>query len=181
MDKTLATEAIVIKRTSVGEADRVITLLTPTEGKVVCIAKGVRKLASSQRAYLEPGNHVSVLLVHTRSLPILTQSKLLNDFTYTKHGLSRMKQLMEILEIIDVLFSEGAEEVELFGKVLHMLKLLDSPKGAFQQIQEELIQVLVDLGYQDMKDTQYTSVLDYVTAVADRPLKSYDYLTIREV
>ena len=76
-----STDAIVLKRTSVGESDRIVTLLTPEQGKLTCVAKGVRKLTSSQRAYLEPGNLVSIYLIETTGMPILTQTKLKNDFS----------------------------------------------------------------------------------------------------
>ena len=37
------TEAIVLSRFELGEADRVLTLLTPHDGKLKAIAKGVRR------------------------------------------------------------------------------------------------------------------------------------------
>src|SRR5258708_2694208 len=95
--KSFTTEAIVLKRVNVGDLDRIVTLLTPSMGKLVCVAKGVRKMSSSQRAFLEPGNHISSLLIETRSLPILTQSRLLDDFAETKKNLTNMKKLAEIL------------------------------------------------------------------------------------
>src|SRR5437879_1789564 len=99
--KTFSTEAIVLKRTNVGELDRIITFLSEDQGKLVGVAKGVRKLNSSQSAYLEPGNHVSLLLVNTKSLPIVTQTRLIDDFAETKKDLKSMKKLVEVLEIID--------------------------------------------------------------------------------
>jgi DNA repair protein RecO (recombination protein O) len=83
------TEAIVLKRVSVGEADRVVTLLTPDEGKLVCIAKGVRKMSSSQRAFLEPGNQVTVHVRKTNSLPIITQTQLINQYSQSRQQLKR--------------------------------------------------------------------------------------------
>lgn len=176
---TSATEAIVLKRVNVGEMDRIVTLLTPDQGKLVCVAKGVRKLSSSQGASLEPGNLVSIFLVQTSSLPILTQTRLKNDFHSAKLDLARMKQLMQVLEIVDRLFPEGAEEAELFEQVVLILKALSQPKVHFANLQEQLSQILVQLGYQHLNDTPYTSVLEYVASVADRPLKSYDFLTVK--
>jgi len=176
---SLATEAIVLKRTNFGESDRIVTLLTPEQGKVTCIAKGVRKLTSSQRAYLEPGNLVSILLVGTSSMPILSQTKLLNDFSLSKTDLLRLKKLTQVLEIVDRLFPEGAEETELFQSIILILKHLDQSKVPFLLVQEELCRVLVQLGYQHLTDTPYTSVIEYVASIADRPLRSFDYLTVK--
>ncbi len=178
-NRSSATEAIVLKRSNVGESDRIVTLLTPEQGKVTCIAKGVRKLTSSQRAYLEPGNLVTVYLVETSSMPILTQTKLLSDFSNAKKDLQRLKQLTQVLEIVDKLFPEGVEEIELFQTFITILKQLSQPKVHFLQIQEELSQVLVQMGYQPLSETPYKSIIEYVSSVADRPLRSFEYMTVK--
>jgi DNA repair protein RecO (recombination protein O) len=179
--RSFSTEGIVIKRVNTGEADRVISLLTPDQGKLTCIAKGVRKMSSSQRAYLEPGNHISIFVVQTSSLPILTQTRLITDFSEAKRDLKSIKRLAEILEIIDRLFPEGAEEQQLFTRIIQLLHRLNSPQTSFQYLQSELSQVLVELGYQPLDETKYSSIIDYVEAVADRPMKSFKYLTVRKV
>ena len=60
-------DGIVLKRNKVGETDRVISLLTQEYGKLVAVAKGVRKLSSSKRAFLEPGNLVKAYFIKTKS------------------------------------------------------------------------------------------------------------------
>lgn len=177
--KSFTTEALVLKRVNVGEVDRVVTLFTPARGKLVCVAKGVRKMKSSQRAALEPGNYISSLFIETKSLPILTQTRLIDDFADSKKNLVSIKKLAEILEIVDQLFPEGAEEEVLFTKVVGILRLLNSPNASFTQIQEQLIEVVAQLGYQEMSETPYTSILEYVSSVAERPMHSYDYLTVK--
>jgi len=44
--KRINTHGIVLARTDFGEADRILTFLTPDNGKVKAIAKGVRKQKS---------------------------------------------------------------------------------------------------------------------------------------
>jgi DNA repair protein RecO (recombination protein O) len=173
-------QAVVLKRSNVGEYDRMVTLVTPDQGKVVAVAKGVRKLTSSKRAALEPGNHVSLLLIKTSSMPLIAQSKLLCDFPSCKKDLKSMKKLAEVLEIIDKVFAEGLEEPELFQEILVILTELNSPDARFARVKTHLTDMLIQLGYQDMAETQYTSILDYVAAVAERPMRSYQYLTVRK-
>jgi len=61
----LLTTGIILRRTDYGEADRIISLLTPQHGKLSLVAKGVRKVKSklaggielfsvSQLSYLQP-------------------------------------------------------------------------------------------------------------------------------
>ena len=171
----------MLKRVNTGEMDRVVTLLTPDQGKLVCVAKGVRKMSSSQRAYLEPGNHVSVLLIHTSSLPIITQTRLIDEFPSSKKDLPSMKRLAEVLEIIDVLFPEGVEEVELFDQLVAVLERLNQPQVNFKHIQDNLNDVLMQMGYQDFHETSFDSILEHVSSVAERPLNSYKYLTVKKM
>jgi DNA repair protein RecO (recombination protein O) len=42
-ERTYRTEAIILRRKDFGEADRILTLFTPGEGKVRVVAKGIRK------------------------------------------------------------------------------------------------------------------------------------------
>ncbi len=179
--KSHNTEAIVLKRVNTGEMDRIITLLTPGQGKVACVAKGVRKMTSSQRAYLEPGNHISVLLISTQNLPILTQTRLIHDFSETKQSLIGMKRLTAVLEIVDKLFPEGVEEESLFQSVIAILTQLSQPNLSSSAIQQKLADILQELGYQALEETTYESITEYVAALIDKPVNSYDFLTVRKI
>jgi DNA repair protein RecO (recombination protein O) len=51
--KQLVTSGIVLARTEYGEADRILTVLTPDQGKVRLIAKGVRRVKSKLAGGIE--------------------------------------------------------------------------------------------------------------------------------
>ena len=57
-----STEAITLRRTDFGEADRILTLFTPTYGKVRAIAKGARRTTSRLAGHLEPFTRTQLLL-----------------------------------------------------------------------------------------------------------------------
>ena len=61
-------EAVVLRTHSLGEADRIITMLTRRHGKVRAVARGVRRSTSKFGARLEPFSHVDLQLVVGRSL-----------------------------------------------------------------------------------------------------------------
>lgn len=78
---SLYREAGVVLRThKLGEADRIITLLTRERGVVRAVAKGVRKTSSRFGGRLEPFMHVDLQLAEGRSLDIITQVETLNPF-----------------------------------------------------------------------------------------------------
>jgi len=70
---TYRDEAIVLRTHKLGEADRVVSLLTRTRGRVRAVARGVRRTSSRIGARLEPFSHVDVQLYEGRSLDTVTQ------------------------------------------------------------------------------------------------------------
>ena len=66
-------EGVVLRTQKLGEADRIVTLLTREHGLVRAVAKGVRRTTSRFGARLEPFSHVDCLFAEGRSLDIITQ------------------------------------------------------------------------------------------------------------
>jgi DNA repair protein RecO (recombination protein O) len=73
-------EAVVLRTHKLGEADRIITLLTRQHGRVRAVAKGVRKTSSRFGSRLEPFTHVDLQLAVGRSLDIVTQAETIDPF-----------------------------------------------------------------------------------------------------
>jgi DNA repair protein RecO (recombination protein O) len=67
-------DGIVLRTHKLGEADRIITILTRRTGRVRAVAKGVRRTRSRFGARLEPFTHVDLLLYTGRSLDVITQA-----------------------------------------------------------------------------------------------------------
>jgi DNA repair protein RecO (recombination protein O) len=68
-------EAVVLRTHKLGEADRIVTLLTRDHGRVRAVAKGVRRTTSKFGARLEPFTHVDVQLAEGRNLDTVTQAE----------------------------------------------------------------------------------------------------------
>ncbi|RMI32933.1 DNA repair protein RecO [Nocardia stercoris] len=66
-------QAIVLRQHKLGEADRIVTLLTRQHGLVRAVAKGVRRTRSKFGARLEPFAYIDVQLHPGRNLDIVTQ------------------------------------------------------------------------------------------------------------
>ena len=73
-------EAVVLRTQKLGEADRIITLLTRSHGRVRAVAKGVRRTSSRFGARLEPFSHVDVQLAEARSLDVITQVETMRPY-----------------------------------------------------------------------------------------------------
>jgi DNA repair protein RecO (recombination protein O) len=67
-------DGIVLRTQDLGEADRIVTVLTRRTGRVRAVGKGVRRTKSRFGARLEPFTHVDLLLYTGRSLDVITQA-----------------------------------------------------------------------------------------------------------
>ena len=77
---TFRDEAVVLRTHKLGEADRIITLLTRHHGRVRAVAKGVRRTSSRFGSRLEPFMVVDVQLWQGRSLDIVNQVVTLSPY-----------------------------------------------------------------------------------------------------
>ena len=76
-------EAIVLRAQKLGEADRIVSLLTREHGRVRAVAKGVRRTRSKFGARLEPFMYVDVQLYEGRSLDVVTQVETIAPYGQT--------------------------------------------------------------------------------------------------
>ena len=70
----------MLRTQKLGEADRIITLLTRHNGRVRAVAKGVRRTKSRFGARLEPFTHVDVMVHPGRSLDVITQAEVIRAY-----------------------------------------------------------------------------------------------------
>ena len=73
-------EAVVLRTHKLGEADRIVTMLSRGHGKIRAVAKGVRRTGSKFGARLEPFMVADVQLYEGRSLDIVTQAESLGSY-----------------------------------------------------------------------------------------------------
>lgn len=177
--RSVVTQGIVLKRTNIGEADRVVTLLTPDMGKIVCIAKGARKMNSSKRGILEPGNRIKVMLIPTSSMMILTQATLQADLSSTWSNLNQLRRLSQILEIVDRLLMEAESDPEIFLLVAELLEAVQAQTASDTLVREQLDILIQSLGFPSLSETKHQSINEYVVELAEHRLHSFEYLKVQ--
>ena len=85
--RSYQTEAIIIKKIKLGEADRILTLYTPDRGKVEAVAKGVRRPKSKMAGHLELLTYSQIRLARGRNLDTIIGSQTLDSFMPLKEDL----------------------------------------------------------------------------------------------
>ena len=168
--------ALVIKCQKSHDRDLLVTLLTAEHGKIITVAKGVCRLNSHKKPYLQSGNLIHVHLVQTKNWPLLTQATLVNEVATIRQDLNQLRRFLLFLEILDQIMVDEELDPTLFQKILYLRELL------LQQVSNRLVQnqfqkILVDLGFTDNKKP-LTSVSGLVSNLTNRQLHSYDYLRL---
>ncbi|MEZ5380807.1 MAG: DNA repair protein RecO [Microthrixaceae bacterium] len=122
--------AVVVRTHKLGEADRIVVLVTEGRGKMRAVAKGVRRTASKFGSRLEPGSHVAVQLHEGRSeLLIVTQAVRIDTFTATRTDLDRMAAVAATLEVAEHLAAEGGADVALYRRTVGVLRTIEERPG----------------------------------------------------
>lgn len=108
--------AIVLRTQKLGEADRIITLLTRNHGKVRAVARGVRKTTSRFGSRLEPATVVDIQLYPGRNLDTVTQVEILAPYGDTiSHDYPAFTATAAMLETADRLCEDRDRVVAQFN------------------------------------------------------------------
>jgi len=118
------TEAIIIKKTKLGEADRILTLYTPHLGKIQAVAKGVRRPKSKLAGHLELLTHSLVSLARGRNLDVITGSQTINSFLPLKSDLWLTSYALYVIELVNLFTIDDVENHPLFQLLLETMEQL---------------------------------------------------------
>lgn len=123
--KTTKTRAIVLRRTNFGEADRIVSLISP-QGRFSVMAKGVRKLKSRLAGGVELFAVSEVVIGEGKGeLGILTSARLIKFYNNILVDYDRMKFAYEALKQV-ASASENLDEADWFDVLLEVLMALDN-------------------------------------------------------
>src|SRR5262249_7936238 len=118
-------QGIVLRAAKLGEADKIVTILTQGSGKVRGVAKGIRRTNSKFGARLEPFTHVSLLMYRGRNLDTVTQAEIVSSFRTLRTDLSLIAAGETMLEAVDKVAEEHERNVRLFLLLLSGVRALD--------------------------------------------------------
>lgn len=106
-ERAFRTPALILKRRDFGEADRVLTILTPEHGKLDVVAKGARKPTSHKTGHVELFTRTD-MLVHTgRDLGIVVQAEMVEPYLALREELTRGAYANYVVELLDRFTAEG--------------------------------------------------------------------------
>ncbi len=109
------TDAIVLKRRDYGEADRLLTVFTPDRGKLVLLAKGVRKTLSRKAGHVELFTLSTLLIAKGRTWDLVTQAETIEPYLPLRESLLRTSYAYYVVELLDGFTQEHDAHPPMFG------------------------------------------------------------------
>ena len=119
------TQALVLSRFELGEADRVVTLLTPTEGKIRAIAKGVRRARSRIGGSLEPFAELELVLARGRTFDVVTNASVSHAWLRLRDRLESSATAWYLGELSERAVEEEGGAHPVYALLRRALQLLD--------------------------------------------------------
>lgn len=117
-------EAIVLHRISLGETDRIVTLLTLERGKLHAVAKGSRRPGGKFGGASELFTRSRLLLAEGRNLDIITQCEVVESFMGLRGDLALLARATYLCELVDCLLEEREPDDDVFHLLETALHLL---------------------------------------------------------
>jgi DNA repair protein RecO (recombination protein O) len=145
--RTYQTEAIIIKKTKLGEADRILTLYTPHLGKIQAVAKGVRRPRSKLAGHLELLTHSVVSLARGRNLDTVTGSQTINSFLPLKSDLWLTSCTLYATELVNQFTADHIANYPLFQLLLRTMEQLCQNGKKELVLRYFELHLLDDVGY----------------------------------
>ncbi len=120
------TAAIVLSRFDLGEADRVLTVITPNVGKLKVIAKGIRRPTSRIGGSLEPFAELTVALARGRTFDVVTQVSVEHAWLNLRDSLEAAATAWYLAELADRSLEERHAAEPLYALLRRAYELLDA-------------------------------------------------------
>lgn len=172
--KSYSVEGVVLKRKNIGEADKLLTLLTRERGKLTVRAIGIRRLKSKRAGSLDLFNHVKAQIVVGKSeILTLTEVSLIQSFTGWKKHLGRINLAYQLCETVDKLLLEHEPAPEIFDLIIKDLATIGQLGQDWSDRQKAwLVEILTALGYWPLNEPFTRDIYDYISGLTQYPLSS---------
>ncbi len=125
-ERSFRLEAVVLRHSDWGEADRLLTLFSLELGKVRSLAKGARKARSRKAGHLEPFTRVNLLLSRGRDLLIVTQAETIDPYMALREDLLLPTYASYVIELVDRFTYEEGDNPPLFKLLVDTLGRLNT-------------------------------------------------------
>ena len=173
----LKTQAIILKRRNVGEADRILTVLSEKAGKISIKAAGVRKITSRRSSHIELLNYSQLSLYKGRGMNVLIEAQTMDAFSEIKDNLRKTGYAYYICELVDGLCPENQENSAIFQLLKETLTRLSLGSEIKTLIHDFEVTLLSLLGfYPNYQVAPQFNTTAYIEQILEKKLKTRQIL-----
>jgi DNA repair protein RecO (recombination protein O) len=148
MQRSFRVEAVVLRHSDWGEADRILTLYTRERGKLRTVAKGARRIKSRKAGHLEPFTRVTLQLARGRDLPIVTQAETVDAYLALRDDLVRTATASTVVELLDrFTYEDETENINIFRLLTETLQRVATLADPWIAVRYYEVHALDYLGY----------------------------------
>ena len=137
----------MLRSRSMREADRLITVLTPSMGKLPVTVRGARRINSRLGGHLDVFNRVSLTLALGHRIDVVTGAESIESFARLKADLDRLAIALYLMELADALLPEAAPHPTAYALLLDAVRALDGGSPAAGVARYVELRMLEDTGY----------------------------------
>lgn len=141
-ERLYRTDALILRRTDFGEADRLLTIYTPARGKLRLLAKGVRKTTSRKAGHVELFMLTNMLVAQGRTWDIISQAEIVQAYRGLREDLDKTSHAYYVAELIDRFTEEydpNTPLFELLALTLAHLEHVDDPFAVLRYFELHLL------------------------------------------
>jgi DNA repair protein RecO (recombination protein O) len=146
-ERAMRVEAVVLRHSDWGEADRMLGLYTREAGKLRAVAKGARKLRSRKAGHLEPFTRVTLMLARGHDYWIITQAETVDAYLPLREDLVTTGYAAYIIELLDRFSYEEGENRGLYSLLVDTLARLSSGEDPFLAVRYYEVRLLDTMGF----------------------------------
>jgi DNA repair protein RecO (recombination protein O) len=162
---------VVVRTSNLGEADRIITLVTPVHGLVRGVAKAARKPGSKLGGHLDLLRHVSVSVRETRTLHGFSQVSTIEGFRGLREDLDRFSRASYISEMAEKFSVENGANQPLFRLLVDVLGSVEKTSNL------ELVVHFFEMNSGEYESRQLSRIMRaQIHQVLDRGLRSEAFM-----
>ncbi len=175
------TTGIILKRRNIGETDRIITIFTKEYGKIIVVARGIRKITSKRGPHLEIFSHVNLMLYKGKKYDIVTEASTVHLIRSVRNNLSLIQCSYYMCELVDVLTPEKQEMSDVYHLLDDAISALDTEKinDVSLYIEQFALSLLRMLGFLPKEKILLTNQIQpFIEHIVEKKIKTYQFLTI---
>ena len=124
--RTYSTEGVVVRQRDIGEADRLLWIITPDYGIIRSVARSARKPGSKLGGHIDLLRHVSLSMRTGRTLDQVSQVETISGFVPLRQDLVRASTGSYVAELAERFSVEGGPNRQLFELLVSVLGYLQT-------------------------------------------------------